>query len=90
MCGSEEEETSIREGDWDKLGNIIEKIIRFNEHTIEHELERVTSLRTLCAQAKRRKHKANSESKSAQTIQLCEVATNTTLCEDNLSGPSEI
>ena len=53
MCGSEqEEEHSVRSmGQWDNIGNIIDKMLRFNDHHIEHELERVTSLRTLCEHA---------------------------------------
>ena len=53
LCGSQEEEDIIVARDWGRkesiFDNIIDKIFRFNETRIEHEVERATSLKTLCA-----------------------------------------
>jgi len=98
ICGSEEEETSVRSGDWRKIENIIEKIIRFNENLIEHEVDRVTSLRSLCYQADA-KYSNNANvlinknfSVQCDIKEMNEVATNTEALfkENQLSGPSEV
>ena len=97
MCGSEqEEETSVRSmGQWDNIGNIIDKMLRFNDHHIEHELERVTSLRTLCDQAANslKSHQVGSPRNCAPApssdVRMKEIATSTSdvmYC----GGPSEI
>ena len=79
MCGSEqEEEHSVRSmGQWDNIGNIIDKMLRFNDHHIEHELERVTSLRTLCEHAANSMISKNFAPVPANDVQMREIATST-------------
>ena len=83
-------------GQWDNIGNIIDKMLRFNDHNIEHELERVTSLRTLCDQAANslKSHQVGSSTRNcvaapSSDVRMKEIATSTSemlYC----GGPSEI
>ena len=66
-----------------KMEKLLDKILRFNDAHDEHELDRVTSLRTLCYYACVEKK----ESKLKQEYRECGTNTDE---ESKHGGPSEI
>ena len=104
LCGSQEEEDIIVARDWGRkesiFDNIIDKIFRFNENRMEHELERATSLKTLCALSGRshRRHQRHHQcgqcqcrgpGRGEERPGMRDTATSITELQC-LNGPSEI